>query len=176
MYHKRKRNVYAVIALSICLAAIIAPVTAITFLSHSQKYHNIYAYGSFGGTSSTETVTASIDTSLSRYINLTAQLGTGEGGQGYSWITVTTNLTWIGSPDDSIKSVKNVHLAVYTRLDENYSSNGTHTLTIGVHCMANQSESTFPNDAIDHKEITVPSFNLGMSSYSYTFNCSNTAQ
>jgi hypothetical protein len=172
MKNKSDRLIVAVVAVVSCLMIIIAPLIGAGLLSQPQKNHNIYTNGRFGGTTTTEKATALVDDSLNRYINLTASLGTGEGGPSYSWVTVITKVTWIGTPKDSIKTLQNISLSVYTRLDENSSLSGTQMLTIGIHCIANQTEPTIPNDTIDCKEIIIPSLGLNMPSYSYTFNCS----
>lgn len=165
--------IVAVAAVILCLMIIIVPLLAIDLFSQSQEYHNIYTNGRFGGVTTTEKTTTLVDDSLSRYINVTASIGTGEGGQGYSWTTVNTNVTWIGTPEDPVKTLQNIRLSIYTRLDENSSiDNGTYFLTIGLHVVANQTEPTIPSDAIDHKEIIIPPMGLDISNYQYSFNCS----
>ena len=173
MYAKSKRWTYAVIATLICLVAILAPIIATSFLSKAEKNHQLYSNLRFNGISTTFDSSQTLDDSLTKYINLTSNLVTGQGGPGYSWTTIYTNLTWIGSPKDSVKNIQNINLVAYSRLDENDSyGNGTGMLIIGLHVIASQTEPTIPNDAIDYKEITIPSLGVDSPSFSYTFNCS----
>lgn len=161
----------AIVAIVLCLVVLIAPLIAIGVLFHGAERTNRSGYGS--GVGESFQTSAVVDPTLSRYINLTALEATGEGGPGYSWNTISGNVTWIDTPQDSIKSLQNIHLAVYTRLDENSSwSKNTYMLWIGIHVVANQTEQTIPTDAIDHQEIIIPALGLDMPNYPYSFNCS----
>ena len=103
MKSNNSRLIVSVVAVVACLVIIIAPLIAINLLSQTQKYHNIYANGRFGGVSTTEKTITSVDDSLSRYINLSSSIGTSEGSQGYSWTIVNTNVTWIGTAKTQLR-------------------------------------------------------------------------
>lgn len=171
MRDRIKWTIISIIVFMLCLVVVIAPLIAADILFPRSTTSNHSEYN--GGVVATYEVTALVDKSLSNCINLTCEIGTGEGGQGYSWTTVSGNLTWTGTLQDSIKSIQNLHLAVYTRLDENSSLNeNTRMLTIGIHAIVNQSKPTIPTDSIDYHEIIIPSFGLDTPTYTYSLNCS----
>ncbi|MGA2680904.1 MAG: hypothetical protein ABSF44_03790 [Candidatus Bathyarchaeia archaeon] len=151
----------------------LSPLIALGLFTNTQKTnHGIYSTR-FSGDGESFQTSAAVDPALSRYLNLTAVGKSGAGGPGYSWNIVTGNVTWIGSTQDPVKSLQNIHLFVYTRVDENSSmSPKTFMLYIGIHVEVNQTEPTIPSDAIDHKEIIIPTLGLEMPNYSYSFNCS----
>jgi len=110
---------------------------------------------------------------LKPYINITIGGSQGAGGEGSSWTQLNGTVSWIGSSQDSVKSLRNIHLSIYTRLDENLSmSKNTYLLYVGIHLQANQTEPTIPADAIDHQEVTIPTIGIDKPQYPFNFTCS----
>jgi hypothetical protein len=164
---RTKWLIIAIVAVSLFLA----PVIALAVLTNQPNPPNNSIYSS--GHGETFQTSATVDEALSRYVNITASGGSGASGPGYSWNTVSGNVTWIDSPEDSVKSLQNIHLVVYTRVDENSSMSAkTYMLFIGIHVVANQTEPTIPADALDHQEIVIPTLSLDTPQYPFRFNCS----
>ena len=167
MNGRHKWILIAVITISLFLV----PMIAIGVLYRSSPVQtSIYSSG-HGETFPPESII--VDGALSHYINIKTGGRSGGSGPGYSWDIVTGNVSWIGSPEDSVKSLHNIHLAVYTRLDDNESwGKNTYMLVLGTHIEANLTEPTFPADIIDHQEIIIPTLGLETPNYHYSFNCS----
>jgi|GEM_PF-7131514 len=118
-------------------------------------------------------ISTGVDESLKPYIKVTS------GGQGHSqgaegWMVLNGTVSWIGSPQDSIKSLSDIHLVMYTKVDERTYINGsilTHVF-VGVHLEALPNELKLSNDTIDHSEVIIPMIGLDMPTYPYSLNCS----
>ena len=152
------------------MGLLFVPMVAVGVLYHSPPASSIYSSG-HGETYPPETTT--VDKALRAYIQIKTGGRSGGSGPGYSWNTITGNVTWIGSPRDAIKSLHNIQLSVYTRLDENDSwGKNTYMLVLGTHIEANLTEATFPVDVIDHQEVIIPTLGVNMPNYQYSFNCS----
>jgi hypothetical protein len=176
MSTKNRRLTYAVVALVICLVVTIASLIAVGNLLQFQKNNDIYNTH-YEGLHTGEEPFQLVDSSLSKYINLTSSIIEGAGnhpkvGQGYDWAAGFAKLTWIGSAKDSVRSIQNIHLVVYSRIDQNNTFGSSQWLNIGLHAVVNQTEPTIPNDAIGYEEITVPILGIDNSTYSYFYNCS----
>ena len=117
---------------------------------------------------------AEVDESLQSYIKLTSPGRiTRSGGIDDGWIFLSGTVSWIGSPQGSVKSLNNIHLTMYTRVDDRTYVNGTLTsLTIGSHILASPNKPTLPNDTIDHVEVIIPALGLDTPQYQYSLNCS----
>ena len=154
----------------VVIGLLFVPMVAVGILYHSPPASSMYSSG-HGETFPSATV--AVDEALSPYVQIKTAGGSGGGGPGYSWNTITGNVTWIGSPEDSVKSLHNIHLAVYTRLDENQSwGKNTYMLVLGTHIEANLTEPMLPVDVIDHQEVIIPTLGVNMPNYQYSFNCS----
>ena len=119
-----------------------------------------------------------VDESLQPYIELGSagmqgsSWGTDDGGSA-GWMVLNGTVSWIGEPQDSVKSLKNIHLVVYTRIDEKTYVNGTLThLYIASHIQAFPNEPTLPNDTIDQVKMIIPEIGLDTPTYQYNVNCS----
>ena len=143
---------------------------AIGVLIHSPAQTSIYSSG-HGETF--PPASAIVDDALSHYVQIKTGGGSGGSGPGYSWGIVTGNVTWTGSPNDSVKTLHNIHLSVYTKLGENNSwGENTYMLVLGTYIEANLTEPTFPAESIDHQEVIIPTLGIKMPNYQYSFNCS----
>ena len=173
------RNKLIIVASAVLLVIVLMSVYFVQYiyptLRHSQN-GNGYPRGVTYG----ETQVQLVDSSLTQYVNLTTSIiqreegGHPEVGRDMGWRAGFANLTWIGSSDDSVKSIQNIHLAVYTRLDVNNTfGKDIKFLTIGLHAVVNRTEPTIPNDAIGYEKITIPILGIDNPTYSYFFNCSS---
>lgn len=117
-----------------------------------------------------------IDESLKPYINVTG------GSEGYSssfegWHVCSGDISWIGSPQDSIRSISGIHLLMYTKVDDRtYIENGT-ILThvhLGAYLEASRNKIEIPADVIDYSETVIPMIGLDVPTCQYSLNCSTT--
>ena len=121
---------------------------------------------------------ANVDPSLKPYIAVSVPGGPG-GSQGTpdggmtGWELLNGTVTWIASPHDSVQSLKDIHLVVYTRIDDRTYVNAhlTH-IYIGTHAEAYPTEPTLQNGTIDHVELVIPKLGLDTPVYQYSVNCS----
>jgi hypothetical protein len=164
---RHKWLLIAVVTISLFLV----PMIAIGILYHSSPAQTCMYSSGHGETF--PPASAIVDEALSPYVRIKTVGGPGGSEPGYSWNIVTGNVSWVGSPEDSVKSLHNIHLAVYTRLDENESGGkNTYMLVLGTHIEANLTEPTLPVDVIDHQEVIIPTIGLSTPIYQYIFNCS----
>jgi hypothetical protein len=173
-----RRTKLIIVTSAVLLVIVLLSVYFVQFiyptLQHSQN-GNGYPRGVTYG----ETQVQLVDSSLTKYVNLTTSIIQRENsipeiGREMGWRAGFANLTWVGSPGDSVKSIQNIHLAVYTRLDVNNTfGKDIKFLTIGLHAVVNRTEPIIPNDAIGYEKITVPILGIDNPTYSYFFNCSS---
>jgi hypothetical protein len=127
------------------------------------------------GPGTTYPTSAVVDEKLKPYINITLGGSLSAGRAGSSWTQQNGTIFWIGSSQDSVKSLQNIHLSIYTRLDENLSMSKTaYLLYVGIHLQANQSQQTIPKDVIDHLEVIIPKIGLDEPQFPFSFTCSTT--
>jgi hypothetical protein len=173
MSAKSKKLTYAIIVLIICIVIVVSLI-ARDNISQYQKGNGYPRGVSYG-----EKQIQLVDNSLIQYVNLTTNIIQRESahpdeGRTMGWRAGYANLRRTGSPEDSVKSIQNIHLAVYTRLDQNDSfGKDIKFLTIGLHAIANRTEPTIPNDAIGYQRITIPTLGIENPTYSFFFNCSS---
>jgi hypothetical protein len=174
-----RRGKLVIVVSAVLLVIVLLSVYFVQFiyptLQHPQK-GNGYPRGVTYG----ETQVQLVDSSLTKYVNLTTDIIQREEGwhpevgREMGWRAGYANLRWTGSSDDSVKSIQNIHLAVYTRLDSNITfGKDIKFMTIGLHAVANRTEPIIPNDAIGFGRITVPILGIDNPTYSYFFNCSS---
>jgi hypothetical protein len=121
---------------------------------------------------------ANVDPSLKSYIEVSVPGGPGgsegtpDGGMA-GWEMLNGTVTWIGSPQDTVRFLTDIHLVIYTRIDDRTYVNGhlTH-IYIGTHAEAYPNTPTLPNDTIDHVEFVIPKLGLDTPVYQYSVNCS----
>jgi hypothetical protein len=156
----------------ILIAVVLCSVSLLAFGFYSSAQNsNRSIYSSGHGV--TYPTSIDVDEMLKPYINITIGGSQGAGGEGSSWTQLNGTVSWIGSSQDSVKSLRNIHLSIYTRLDENLSmSKNTYLLYVGIHLQANQTEPTIPADAIDHQEVTIPTIGIDKPQYPFSFTCS----
>jgi hypothetical protein len=115
-----------------------------------------------------------IDESLKLYINVSSPESQGYSKGAEGWMVLNGTVNWIASPQDLIKSLSDVHLVMYTKVDERTYVNGTILthLLVGIHLEASPKEPQIPDDVIDYKEVIIPTIGLDVSTYQYSLNCS----
>lgn len=111
---------------------------------------------------------SAVEEALEPYVNITT---TGIAGSTYTTYLNGT-VFWIGSPEDSVKSIENVHLLMYTRLDSTETSGDLTIKHIGIHIEAYTSGSQLPTDAIDHVEVVIPLLGFDNPRYEFSLSCS----
>jgi hypothetical protein len=173
MSAKSKKLTFAIFVLITCVVVVVSLI-ARDNLPQYQKGNGYPRGVSYG-----EKQIQLVDNSLIQYVNLTTNIIQKEGahpdeGRAMGWRAGYANLRWIGSTDDSVKSIQNIHLAVYTRLDQNVTfGKDIKFLTIGLHAVANRTEPIIPNDVYGHQEITIPILGINNPTYTFFFNCSS---
>jgi hypothetical protein len=174
MSAKSKKLTFAIFVLITCVVVVVSLI-ARDNLPQYQKGNGYPRGVSYG-----EKQIQLVDNSLIQYVNLTTNIIQREEGwhpevgREMGWRAGYANLRWTGSTDDSVKSIQNIYLAVYTRLDQNVTfGKDIKFLTIGLHAIANRTEPTTPNDAIGYQKITIPILGIENPTYSFFFNCSS---
>lgn len=155
--------------LPIFIILLITSLLLCLFILHNSLSPN-YSYKGIGIGYPTST---EVDESLKPYIKLTSgSYGSIRGAEG--WMVLNGTVSWIGSPQDSIKSLSDIHLVMYTRVDDRTYINGsilTHVY-VGVHLEVLPNEPKMANDTIDHNEVIIPKIGLDSPTYQYSLNCS----
>lgn len=114
-----------------------------------------------------------VEESLKPYLTINC---TGESGYSNGTIArmfLNGTVSWIGSSQESVKSLSNIHLVMYTRVDDRQYVNGElfHTY-VGIHLEAFLNEPLLPNDTIDHTEVLIPKIGIDSPTFRYNLNCS----
>ena len=119
----------------------------------------------------------SVDEPLKPYLTVTTNGESGHTNSTYSREFLNGTVNWIASPQDSVKFLNNIHLVMYTHIDDRTYVNGTLThLYVGSHIIAYQNELVLPNDTIDHNEVIIPKLGLDTPTYQFSLNCSTFIQ
>jgi uncharacterized protein YceK len=119
-------------------------------------------------------ISSAVDDSLTPYVNVTINGQSGYSNSTYARMFLNGTVSWVASEQDAVKSLSDIHLVMYTRVDDRqYDETGALThLFIGSHIVAYYDEPTLPNDLIDHMEVIIPKIGLDTPTYQYSLNCS----
>jgi hypothetical protein len=120
-----------------------------------------------------------VEDSLQSYVRIDSpgmqggSSGDGNGGTA-GWEILNGTISWIASPFDPVKSLHNLHLVIYTRIDDrNYRQDGSlEHLYLGTHIQVFKDAPSLPNGTIDHFELNIPELSWDMPTYQYYVNCS----
>jgi hypothetical protein len=156
---------------SVTVALILVIFGAFVYNTFSQPIHYGYGVG--------YPLRLEVEESLQSYVRIDShgmQGSSGGDGNGgiAGWEILNGTISWIASPFDSIKSLSDLHLVIYTRIDDrNYRQDGSlEHLYLGTHIQVFKNEPTLPNGTIDHFEISIPKIGWDTPSYQYYVNCS----
>lgn len=105
-----------------------------------------------------------IEKSLQPYIGVYATRGIFNG-----------TVTWLGSPQDAVKQLRNIHLVSYACIvDRSYYEGHLWSVTVEVHIAVSRNEFILPNDTIGYEEAVIPVLGVDSPQYQFAFNFSTT--
>lgn len=156
---------------TITVSLIIVIFGAFVYSTFSQPIHYGYGVG--------YPLRLEVEASLQSYVRIDSPCmeghsgGDGDGGIA-RWEILNGTISWIASPFDSVKSLHNLHLVIYTRIDDrNYRQDGSlEHLYLATHIQVFKDAPSLPNGTIDHFEMTIPELSWDTPTYQYYVNCS----
>lgn len=103
-----------------------------------------------------------IEKSLQPYIGVNLTIGIFNGTVG-----------WLGSPQDAVKHLRNIHLVSYACIvDRSYSEGHLWSVTVECHIAVSTNEFILPNDTIGYEETVIPVLGIDTPLYQFNFNFS----
>lgn len=156
---------------TMAVTLVIVIFSAFVYNTFSQPIHYGYGVG--------YPLHLEVEESLQSYVRIdspgvqSSSSGDGNGGIA-GWEILNGTISWIASPFDSVKSLSNLHLVIYTQIDDkNYRQDGSlEHLYLGTHIQVFKDAPSLPNGTIDHFEMTISELSWGTPTYQYYVNCS----
>jgi len=80
-------------------------------------------------------------------------------------------VSWAGSPQDSVKQFKNIHLVSYANIvDRSYNEGLLWSVTVELHVAVSTNEFILPNDTIGFEKAVIPVLGIDAPQYQFNFN------
>ena len=158
---KRKIFFAVVVLLIVILVAVF--VIALDIVRSSALHGHSYS-----GDHISYPVSSEVEEELKPYINITL---TGMHGNNFMWYQ-SGRVSWIASPQDSVKSVENIHLLMYSRVNSTTTMGDSTWKVIEIRVVAYKDNFSLPLDLIDQsQELLIPQLGINNSQYEFELSC-----
>ena len=153
---------FSVFVMTIFICVAVCAIALDTVLNASQR-------GSpYSGDRRSYPVSTEVKDELKPYINITL---TGMHGNSSMWYQ-SGRINQVASPQDSIESVENIHLLIYSRVNSTTKLGDSTWKVIEIHIVAYKDNFSLALDVIDQsEELIISQLGINNSQYKFELNC-----
>lgn len=124
--------------------------------------------GYYSGDHVTYPVSSEVSEELKPYVDLTLT-----GMRGDSFMRHESGqVSWVGQPQDSVESVENIRLMMYSRVNSTTTSGDSTWTVIEIRVVAYTENFTLPSDAIGQsEELMIPQLGINNPQHEFELSC-----